>query len=285
MFTLISTAYNTEKYIKECIDSVLNQTYTDFEFIIIDDGSTDNTWSIIDSYNDPRIIKIKLPENKGISYGRNLGIDRAKGDWIGIIDSDDYIIPEYLSYLGSLIKEYPDLDMIFWPFKSQVEIKGEPNLQHFDIPIPHFSDNPFEVYDYYTLSMGACMVKKEIYNDVRFPVGYYHEDVGTLYKLLLNSKHIYLSDKPIYIYRQREGSITHSHSKKRYLDLFQMSYNEYMAVKDHLSDKGNQRLRGPLYLISNLIAKSFYRNEETELAYQVYEEMESQMNWVPIKNN
>ena len=87
--------YNGEKYLKECIDSVLNQTFTDFEFIIIDDGSTDNTESIIKSYTDDRIIYIKK-KHDGISEALNLGIRRAIGLYIARMDADDIMYPNRL---------------------------------------------------------------------------------------------------------------------------------------------------------------------------------------------
>lgn len=90
MVSVIIPVYNSSKYLKECIDSVLNQTYKNIEVIIIDDNSTDNSVDIINSYKDKRIKLIKFKENSGVSACRNKGIELAKGDYITFIDSDDY---------------------------------------------------------------------------------------------------------------------------------------------------------------------------------------------------
>ena len=90
MVSVIIPVYNSSKYLKECIDSVLNQTYKNLEIIIIDDNSTDDSVEIINSYKDRRIKLIKLKKNSGVSICRNKGIELAKGDYITFIDSDDY---------------------------------------------------------------------------------------------------------------------------------------------------------------------------------------------------
>lgn len=106
LVSIIMPAYNSEKYIKTAIDSVLSQTYTNFEFIIINDGSKDRTKEIIKSYNDPRIVFIDLPENKGVSYARNVALDIVRGKWIAFIDADDFWRPERLAYLLGIISKY-----------------------------------------------------------------------------------------------------------------------------------------------------------------------------------
>ncbi len=90
--SIIVPVYNVEKYLKKCVDSILGQTFTDFELLLIDDGSTDNSGSICDELakTDNRI-KVIHKENGGLSDARNIGIEVAKGDFIGFIDSDDYI--------------------------------------------------------------------------------------------------------------------------------------------------------------------------------------------------
>lgn len=92
--TVIMPVYNSEHYIREAIESILSQTYTDFQFLIIDDASTDQTISIINSYNDPRINLIEKPKNTGYTRSLNLGLKKAKGKYIARMDSDDISLPE-----------------------------------------------------------------------------------------------------------------------------------------------------------------------------------------------
>lgn len=100
LISIIIPVYNTEKYLDRCIQSVLAQTYTNWELLLIDDGSTDSSWAICDKYaeQDSRI-KVFHKENGGVSSARNLGLDNAKGEWISFIDSDDWVANQYLEIL------------------------------------------------------------------------------------------------------------------------------------------------------------------------------------------
>jgi len=106
LVSVIMPAYNAEKYIKEAIESVLNQTYPNFEFLIINDGSKDKTTEIVKSFKDKRIRFFDLPNNVGVSEARNIGLSYATGDWIAFIDSDDKWKPERLEALLSILKKY-----------------------------------------------------------------------------------------------------------------------------------------------------------------------------------
>ena len=90
LVSIIIPTYNTEKYIEKCIQSVLEQTYTDYEIIIVDDCSTDNSMDVVARFKDPRIKVIKNEINRGPSYSRNRGIQLSKGDFIALLDSDDW---------------------------------------------------------------------------------------------------------------------------------------------------------------------------------------------------
>jgi len=92
--SVLMAVYNGEKYLPEAIESILNQTFTDFEFLIVDDGSTDRTQEIINSYQDPRIKLISNPENVGLTRSLNRGLDRARGEYVARMDSDDISVPE-----------------------------------------------------------------------------------------------------------------------------------------------------------------------------------------------
>ncbi|SMN02237.1 Putative N-acetylgalactosaminyl-diphosphoundecaprenol glucuronosyltransferase [uncultured Candidatus Thioglobus sp.] len=109
--SVIMPVYNGEKYLKEAINSILNQTFTDFEFIIINDGSTDNTGNIILSYDDERIIYIKNQENLKISKTLNKGIELAKGEYIARMDADDICFPKRLEKQISFMQKNPKVDV------------------------------------------------------------------------------------------------------------------------------------------------------------------------------
>ena len=123
VISVIISAYNSENFIKEAIDSVLSQTFTDFEFIIINDASTDSTESIIKSYDDPRIKLIKNDKNIGLTKSLNIGIELAKGKYIARMDADDISFPERFQKQFDFMEQNPDIDVC----GSWYELFGERN--------------------------------------------------------------------------------------------------------------------------------------------------------------
>ena len=105
LISVIINVYNGEKYIKKCLESIINQTYKNLEILIINDGSTDNTLSICQSYKDERI-RIITQENIGLSKSRNVGIENAKGEYLYFIDADDFVELDVIEYLHNLCKKY-----------------------------------------------------------------------------------------------------------------------------------------------------------------------------------
>ena len=111
--SVIVPVYNTEKYLRRCIDSILSQTFTDFELLLIDDGSKDSSGAICDEYaaKDNRV-RVFHKENGGVSSARNLGLDNATGEWIAFVDSDDYVLPSYLATYVEISSENVDLCIV-----------------------------------------------------------------------------------------------------------------------------------------------------------------------------
>ena len=109
---IITPAYNTQEYIKDSIDSVLSQTFEDFNFIIINDGSTDDTGSIIDSYDDERIIHIELEENAGIATALNIGLMHTESDFVARFDSDDIMFSDRLEKQLRYLNNHPEVDIL-----------------------------------------------------------------------------------------------------------------------------------------------------------------------------
>ena len=111
--SVVITSYNYEKYIKETIQSVLNQTYKDWELIIVDDCSSDNSVDVIKSFNDSRIRLYINEENLGLAKTLKLGIEKATGDWIVFLESDDLINPDYITRKIQVIKNNNNISLVF----------------------------------------------------------------------------------------------------------------------------------------------------------------------------
>lgn len=219
--SIIVPVYNVEKFLKECINSIIKQSYNNLEILIIDDGSTDSSGKICDEYlkKDFRI-KVIHQENQGLSGARNTGLKYSTGDYITFIDSDDFIdknmIKEMLNNLietnsdivvcgtifcneeGEYLYEKVSKDKII--YKNEYQIKELVN--GINIPV---------------MSWGK-LFKKEILNNFEFPLKKYHEDVFTTYKLLDKANKTNVLDKSYYYYRQVQGSIMNSSFNIKHLD-------------------------------------------------------------------
>lgn len=112
LVSVLIPTFNREATIKRAVDSVLSQTYSDIECIVIDDASTDSTQKILKNINDPRLKVFTLPENKGVSFARNYGEEKSNGDWIALLDSDDEWLPNRLEKQLRFAKENPKLPLI-----------------------------------------------------------------------------------------------------------------------------------------------------------------------------
>ncbi len=112
LFSVLMVTYNSATYLREAIESVLKLDYDNYELVICDDNSTDDSWEIINSYNDPHIVKHRNPTNLGEYNNRNSAIYKAKGEYIIFIDGDDMIHPHALRYLASIIEKYPECAML-----------------------------------------------------------------------------------------------------------------------------------------------------------------------------
>lgn len=132
--SIIVPVYNVEKYISKCIESIINQSYTDFEILIVDDGSPDRSIEKIEVYDDPRI-KILRKENGGLSDARNYGLERSKGEYIIFVDSDDWIETDLLNDSVIYLDNKSEIDLIILGYIKDYEDKNE-KLVKTDIIIP-----------------------------------------------------------------------------------------------------------------------------------------------------
>ena len=215
--SVIIPVYNVENYLKECLDSVVNQTFEDIEIISVDDGSTDESLSILKRYwrHDSRFTIISQ-ENKGPSAARNAGLKVAKGDYIYFLDSDDYIELDTLQELYAQASE-KDLDMVL--FKTCCFHDGSKEKftnEYFEMSfledlvnenIFSYEDLDQKVYDL-AVTMGSTFFKRDLISDLIFPEGLIFEDNSFFIEAILNAKRVFFFDKYLYHKRERRNSIT-----------------------------------------------------------------------------
>lgn len=170
MFSIVIPLYNKESSIAKTLDTVFNQTFQEFEIIVVNDGSTDNSLSIVNSFADPRL-KIYSKENGGVSEARNYGIQRASNDYIAFLDADDLWDIVYLEEMRKLIKKFPECGMYSCAYKC---VKGNKT----DIDTPNIPEGIIENYfqailiNYKISWTSATILKREAFQKVgMFPVG------------------------------------------------------------------------------------------------------------------
>lgn len=208
--SIIIPVYNVEKYLHKCIDSILGQTFNDYEIILIDDGSTDKSLQICEEY---KVKNSKIcyyhQENCGPGKARNLGIDKAVGDYILFVDSDDYLADNMVEQLYSNIKK-SKADMatcgVYNVFKQKCIAQYDKKEK--------FLCSSEEAFGLLLIGEkipgSPCnkLIRKDILKKVRFPEGILYEDVAFHTELMQVVKMVYVDTTPLYYYVHRENSIT-----------------------------------------------------------------------------
>lgn len=231
LFSIIIPVYKVEKYINKCLDSVLQQTYDNFECIIIDDGSPDNCGIICDEYakKDKRIYVIHQ-ENGGLSSARNVGIERSVGDYLLFLDSDDWIEEDTLEVLYKEIsKSKPDI-IVF----GYAEVYGESkkNCTVEGVYADEAIKEKFISDEWRNFAWNKCFVSKLFYN-VRFPINQVYEDLFTVPKLINSANKIYIISNVLYNYNQDNvSSITKNVNSRKEYDFFVALLSNYEIAKD-----------------------------------------------------
>jgi len=221
--SIIVPVYKVELYLQKCIDSILNQTFRDFELILVDDGSPDDCPAICDAaaQKDERVVVIHQ-KNGGLSAARNAGVEAAKGEYIGLIDSDDYIAPEMYETLLSRVKQdgaqmavcnyaYMDEQGNELPRKSP--ITNDEVLSREEV----LKQLTCEKNWYYVTAVNR-LYKKELFENVRFPLRKLHEDEFVAHRFYWQCEKVSVIARPLYFYVQRGGSIMRQKSLRQAQD-------------------------------------------------------------------
>ena len=224
--SIIVPVYQVENYIRQCIDSILVQTFTDFELILVDDGSKDKSGQICDEYAvlDQRV-KVIHKENGGLSDARNCGMDQAVGNYFMFVDSDDYIASTMLEYLyKALTNKEADIAVCNFLYFFEEDRKRDfsTNIQSEVLSGAEifYSRKNERVYGIWTVAWNK-LYKRETLGNVRFRFGKYHEDefwANDIYQLDIK---IVTIPECLYYYRQRDNSIMGKKSAARNLDIIE----------------------------------------------------------------
>ncbi len=222
LISVVVPVYNVEKYLENCVDSLLNQTYANLEIVLVDDGSTDGSGSLCDKCveRDPRIA-VFHKTNGGLSSARNYGIEKARGELIVFIDSDDYIAADTIEQLyHTMTLAGADISIISLTSSSELDSGITDKFKSYN------SEQAIkEILLERAFSTSACgkLFKRGLFDNVRFPEGKIYEDYATVYKTFLAAKKIAFADTFKYFYVTNLSSITKSRFSEKRLQYFEVS--------------------------------------------------------------
>ena len=242
LISVIVPVYNVEKYLDKCVGSIVNQTYKNLEIILVDDGSPDNCPKMCDDWarKDKRI-KVIHKKHGGVSDARNKGIEIASGEYIGFVDSDDYVEKNYIFVLYDLVKRYNVMLAV-----------ADNYIEYMDGCI--FNNSTYEEYEtnpekfFYKMLWGirdldngpwTKLYKKDLFNNIRFPVEKNYEDTATLYKIVDKCDKIAIKSVPIYHYMKRKDSITQGKFNKKKLELIDATYQLTTYIRNKYKNLNN----------------------------------------------
>ena len=251
MISVVIPIYNSEQYLHECVDSVLAQTYSDIEVILVDDGSTDASGTICDEYaaKDSRV-KVIHQKNAKIAAARNAGIEASTGEYLTFIDSDDYIHPDAYREALTLMERY-DADLVQWDLENVpgigfedgkgIENKAMPqpceivtdNLGAIRIMLDfHHQDERFNYIVQCCNCVWPKLFKRHLFDQIRFPIGKEYEDLRIVHRLYMAAERVVFTNRRFSYYRVRKDSTIHTMNAKGSLDGVEAYADKVIMLRD-----------------------------------------------------
>lgn len=239
--SVIVPVYNKEKYLKKCLDSIVNQTYQNLEVIIVNDGSKDDSKAVCENYLSDTRVQLINTENRGAPSARNTGLDLATGDYISFVDADDYIVKDFYKIMYQMIEDN-QADMAQCRCKRismEEELESSPK---YDVKVLSNIDLLFDLYgktvdDWInTVIISNKLFSRKLFqNGIRWIVGRIIDDEFFTYKLIYNSKRIAVTDSFMYAYVQSENSIMRTNFKEKRvydsIDAYEEVYRFFLEKK------------------------------------------------------
>lgn len=265
-YSIIIPVYNVEKYIKKCLDSVFNQTEKDFEVIVINDGTKDNSMDIVKKYD----VKVINQKNGGLSAARNTGVSHAKGKYIIFLDSDDYLDNKLLENLSKSLKNNPDL------VRFQIREVYEDNDKTVEYKEVSFENKKGEeafsiISKYHFIENAWCYcIKRSFYEKEHFSfkVGTIHEDYGLIPLIIMKAKKVNSIDYLGYNYLQRKGSIMSTNDYQKTLKKVNDMYTHYKYLIEEINKTSLSSKIFKSYAANSLIIKICSLNKKEYKEYK-----------------
>lgn len=276
--SVIVPIYKVEDYLHRCVDSIINQTYTNLEIILVDDGSPDNCPIICDEYakKDSRI-KVIHKKNGGLSDARNAGLEIATGEYIGFVDSDDWIHKDMYSILYNEIKkEFCDIVEC-----NAIKTKNQINDIDFEYEYKIFSYTSEKAMEALILetviqqTVWNKLYKREVVKNILFEQGKVHEDEFWTYQVISNCNNLIHIDLDLYYYFQRDDSIMGNNYSLKRLDAIEGRYNRYLFICNNYPKLSNKAKLNLFYISIYYLQQSMRisKSKEYKTSYKFIKNM------------
>ena len=235
LISVIVPVYNVEKYLDRCVQSIVDQTYQNLEIILVDDGSSDNCPAMCDAWaaKDTRI-KVIHKENGGGAQARNIGMNRANGQLIGFVDSDDFIHPEMYRYLYRILRETQS-DIAECGFVMTDGNADFPDGVHEEEPLVLGTEEAMQE----NIRDRICrqllwnkLYKRETVGDIRMVEGKTIDDEFFTYRVLAQAKRVAVGNLKLYAYRQQSGSVMHQSYSTKWLGAVEAKKERLLLVQE-----------------------------------------------------
>ena len=287
--SVIVPVYKVEKYIHRCVDSILGQTFTDFELILVDDGSPDNCGAICDEYaaKDDRVIVIHQ-KNGGLSAARNAGIEwsfaHSNSGWMTFIDSDDWVHPQYLELLHRACLENG----------TALAVCQHATTKECSVEYSHYPDYPVErmhIYDFFIIDAKSVswvnawgkLYSKQTFSHLRYPVGLLFEDLHALPSILRANTMVSVVYVPLYFYYFSPDSIMRSSWSPKKWDEIKGYENLLRFIKETKQDALYQN--AVLHFLYALVSQIHALTETRNRAYNGHlRKMRRKMRWILLRD-
>lgn len=267
LVSIIIPVFNVAEYFDEAIRSVIHQTYSNLEIILVDDGSFDGSEEYCDKYAfmDPRIHVIHQ-KNQGLSAARNSGLDYMSGSYVAFLDSDDAYAEDYIENLHSAsITENADIVVCRYAFQNTIERLGEYENSTVEPKLAeglYTNSQALRSLAQFSLTSAVWnkLYKADLWKSIRFPIGRLHEDIDTLYRVFNLCNSVFVLDKILYYYRKHKGTISNSYNRKHiedyiyatsnFISFIQTNIGSIFTIEDLYIRSGSQFERMLIYYIS-----------------------------------
>lgn len=278
--SLIIPVYNAAPYLKRCLDSVVAQTFENFETILVDDGSTDNSVEVMQPYLKRDSFSLVSQKNAGQSVGRNNGIKHAKGKYIVFLDADDYVYPDYIEYLYTMVKKF-DVQIATCAHES-ISPDAEPTVikspKMYYLTAKEYCQKLGDHELPYQMGVSPCgrIYEKSLFDQIKYPEGKLFEDSATTYQLLILAGGTAIGEKNEYLYYRNKNSTVQKPFNQRRFEFVEAEKKMYDDVVKRYPDIKPSMDRRYQYALMNTLAHivispnaAEFTKEQKEIKHQI----------------